>query len=97
MRKPTLPMTSRGPVTGNAAAGQRPRRPGHHRQRPRYTVDLRVPRVGPDQMRVQAARAVTEATGAVCFNGSVQVMISKRPSSCSASAVQLSTQSPQFM
>jgi hypothetical protein len=26
-----------------------------------------------------------------------QVMISKRPSACSASAVQLSTQSPQFM
>ena len=30
-------------------------------------------------------------------SGSVQVMISNRPSSCSASAVQLSTQSPQFI
>ena len=39
----------------------------------------------------------TEATGTARRSGSVQVMISKRPSSCSASAVQLSTQSPQFM
>jgi hypothetical protein len=43
-------------------------------------------------------RTTTGTSGGslLCF-GSVQVMISKRPSSCSASAVQLSTQSPQFI
>ncbi len=69
----------------------------HHGQRADHPVDLGMPRIGRDQDAHQAARAATEATGAARRSGSVQVMISNRPSSCSTSAVQLSTQSPQFM
>ena len=47
--------------------------------------------------RPDSIHIATEGTGAARRSGSVQVMISNRPSSCSASAVQLSTQSPQFM
>ena len=70
---------------------------GHHGQRPNHPVDLGMPRIGCDQDMRHAARAATRGTGAALRSGSVQVMISNRPSSCSASAVQLSTQSPQFM
>ena len=73
------------------------RRLRHHGQRPHHPVDLGMPRIGRDQDVRHAARAATRASGAERRTGSVQVMISKRPSSCSASAVQLSTQSPQFM
>ncbi|MGY3357596.1 hypothetical protein ACVWZK_004259 [Bradyrhizobium sp. GM0.4] len=70
-------------------------------QRPNHTVDLRVPGVGRDQDAHQAAfHAALAATCGTCagFSAwSAQVMISKWPSSCSTSAVQLSTQSPQFM
>ena len=69
----------------------------HHGQRADHPVDLGMPRIGRDQDFHQAARASTRGTGAMRRTGSVQVMISKWPSSCSASAVQLSTQSPQFM
>ena len=69
----------------------------HHGQRPNHPVDLGMPRIGRDQDMRHAARAATRGTGAALRSGSVQVMISNRPSSCSASAVQLSTQSPQFM
>ena len=69
----------------------------HHRQRAYHPVDLGMPRIGRDQDAHQAARTATGATGTVVRTGSVQVMISKPPSSCSTSAVQLSTQSPQFM
>ena len=69
----------------------------HHGQRPHHPVDLGMPRIGRDQDMRHAARAATRGTGATRRSGSVQVMISNRPSSCSTSAVQLSTQSPQFM
>ena len=49
------------------------------------------------RMRIQAARALVSTRGDDRRSVSAQVMISNRPSSCSASAVQLSTQSPQFM
>ena len=57
------------------------------------SVDGHVMIAGPLHARViQPVKA-----GSAFRCGSAQVMISKLPSSCSASAVQLSTQSPQFM
>ena len=76
---------------------ERLRRLRHHGQRAHHPVDLRMPRIGRDKNSHQAARAAIEATGTDPRSGSVQAMISNRPSSCSASAVQLSTQSPQFI
>lgn len=76
---------------------ERLRRGGGHRQRPHHTVDLRKPGVGCDQDAHSGGRALVSTRGDDRHSVSAQVMISNRPSSCSASAVQRSTQSPQFM
>jgi hypothetical protein len=63
-----------------------------------YAVDLRAPGVGGDEDAHQAARAsATPSVSLAAAVVAVQVMISKRPSACSAIAVQLSTQSPQLI
>ncbi len=62
-------------------------------------VDLRMPGVRRDEDAHQAAAcAAAVSVGSVTGTreGLVQRMISIRPSSCSATAVQLSTQSPQL-
>ena len=53
--------------------------------------------VGTMALTVVLYLAVPKGFFPVQDTGAIQVISSKRPSGCSASAVQLSTQSPQFM
>ncbi len=65
-----------------------------------YPIDLRVPGIGRDKHPHQAAASNSSTrVSAVLMpsGGCVQRMISKTPSSVSATAVQLSTQSPVLM
>src|ERR1700688_1624884 len=62
-----------------------------------HAVDLRMPCVGGDQDFHAACDSASSATASTSSSVCVQVMISKHPSWCSATAVQLSTQSPQLM
>jgi len=62
-----------------------------------HAVDLRVPRVGGDKYFHAACACASSGTGSLSSPVRVQVIISKRPSWPSATAVQLSTQSPQLM
>src|SRR5262249_17825488 len=63
-----------------------------------HAVDVRMPSVGSNENTHQAARAsATGASSSSCpLVSVVHVRISKVPSPRSATAVQLSTQSPQF-
>src|SRR5262249_53919926 len=72
-------------------------RPGKLAQRLPDTVDLRVPCIGRNEDADHAARTLLpSAAGPAACASAVQAMISSLPFACSATAVQLSTQSPQL-